>query len=115
MALKATGGAVLLESIAGDGVAVSLGRAACAFPSDADFTPAASIYAKRQLDITGTLTAGRNLILPLVDGAEFVIINGTGQAVTVKGATGSGIAVATAKTAIVRCNGTNYYRVTADV
>lgn len=70
----------------------------------------------RHLELTGLLTASINLILPLYAGAEYVIFNNTTGAftLTVKGASGTGIAVGQGKTAILRSNGTNYLRVTAD-
>lgn len=96
--------------------APSFGRLALAM-SDANTTLTNVQYNNRHLTFTGTLTAGRNIVVPLTDGAEWVIYNNTtgGFAVTVIGATGTGIAVAATKTAIVRCDGTNILRVTADV
>lgn len=71
----------------------------------------------RQMEFTGTLTGSINVVAPLFDGAEWTVINSTSGAftLTVKGATGTGIAVGQGKTAILRGNGTNIYRVTADV
>lgn len=65
------------------------------------------------LHFTGTLGAGRNIIVPNNKKA-YIIWNGTTQTLTVKTAAGTGIAVATNKHAIVRCDGTNVVRVTAD-
>jgi hypothetical protein len=66
--------------------------------------------------ITGTYTAGRNVILPTVKGLQFTVANLQlgAFAATFKTAAGTGIAVAQNKTAIIRCDGTNYVRVTAD-
>jgi hypothetical protein len=65
---------------------------------------------------TGTYTAGRNVILPTVKGLQFTVFNNQGGAfaATFKTASGTGVAVAQTKTAIIRCDGTNYVRVTAD-
>lgn len=58
--------------------------------------------------------AGANIIVPLTAGKMFVLNNVSGQAITVIGATGTGITVASTKTAIVMSDGTNVIRITAD-
>lgn len=65
---------------------------------------------------TGTYTAGRNVILPTVNGLLFVVFNNQAGAfaATFKTSAGTGIAVAQTKKAIIYCDGTNYVRVTAD-
>ena len=45
---------------------------------------------------------------------RYTLINGSGEAVTVKTAAGTGIAIANAKSAIVLCDGTNVIRLTLD-
>jgi hypothetical protein len=67
------------------------------------------------LSFTGTLTAGRNVVCP-VNKKGYIIANNTtgGFAITVKTSAGTGIAVAATKHAILRCDGTNVVRVTAD-
>jgi hypothetical protein len=62
---------------------------------------------------SGPLTAGRNVVVPL-NKKQYTIVNTTGQTLTVKTAAGTGIAVATAKAAIVACDGTNVIRITPD-
>lgn len=91
------------------------GRVAVAM-ADANQTLSQAQYSHRTIESTGALTAGRNVILPAIDGAEWVCVNSTtgGFAVTFKTG-GTGIAVAAGKTAILRCDGTNILRVTADV
>lgn len=64
---------------------------------------------------TGALTGTRNLVVPLVVRTWTVINNCTGGSIQVIGATGTGITIATVKTAIVACDGTNVIRITADV
>lgn len=64
---------------------------------------------------TGTLTAVRNLVVPLVRRRWTVRNNCTGFGVQVIGATGTGVTIAVGKVAIVECDGTNVLRVTADV
>jgi len=58
--------------------------------------------------------ADANIIVPLTAGKMFTVINTSGQAITVKGATGTGIAIASTKTAIVMSDGTNVVRITTD-
>lgn len=109
------GGAVKAATVTGNGVALGLGRVSVAM-SDANYTALAAQFQCRHIELTGALTAGRNYVVPLTDGAEWVVFNNTtgGFAVTIIGATGTGIAIAAGKTAIVRCDGTNVLRVTAD-
>ena len=66
------------------------------------------------LTFTGTLTATRNITVPLVGKKQWTVYNGTGQSLQFIGASGTGITVATLKHAIVRSNGTNIVRVMAD-
>jgi len=67
-----------------------------------------------RLNLTGTPASAFNLIIPLVAGSAsaafekpYIINNTTGQTITVKHATGTGIAVPTGKTMWVYANGTN--------
>lgn len=108
-----TGGAIAAESLQGNGVAVDWGRAALSM-TDANYAVPAASYAKKILELSGTLTAGRDVILPLTAGASFIVNNKTGQTLTFKGATGTGVAVATTKVATLYCDGTNYVRATPD-
>lgn len=68
------------------------------------------------LEFTGTLTAQRNIVLPL-DAKQYTVFNNTtgGFGLQFIGATGTGIVVAAGKRAIVYADGTNVVRVTADV
>lgn len=68
------------------------------------------------MELTGALTALRDLVVPLVPRAWTVFANTSGGfGVRVIGASGTGITVADGKRAIVECDGTNVVRVTADV
>lgn len=60
------------------------------------------------INLTGTLTAARNVIVP-TNKKLYVVNNGTtgGFAVTLKTSAGTGIAVAAGASAFLRCNGTN--------
>jgi hypothetical protein len=63
---------------------------------------------------TGALTGTRNLVVPLLRRRWTVRNTCTGGSVQVIGASGTGITIATVKTAIVECDGTNVLRLTAD-
>lgn len=85
--------------------------------TDANITPTSAQLQAEILEITtGTYTAGRNVVLPVVSGMLFVVFNNQGGAfaATFIGATGTGVAVAQGKRAIIYCDGTNWVRVTAD-
>ncbi len=66
------------------------------------------------IETTGALTAQRDLVVPAV-AARYTIRNRcTGNGVNVRTAGGAGVVVAATKTAIVECDGTDCFRVTAD-
>ena len=82
--------------------------------SDANTTLTQAEAANATLTFTGTLTATRDVVVPLVGKKQWTVYNGTGQSLRFIGASGTGITVATLKHAIVRSDGTNIVRVTAD-
>ncbi len=82
--------------------------------SDANATLTQPEAANSTLTFTGSLTATRNITIPLVGKKQWTVYNGTGQSLQFIGPTGTGITVATLKHAIVRSDGTNIVRVTAD-
>ena len=85
-----------------------------AFPSDANYTLTAAEADNEVLSVTaGVITATRDWIVPLIP-RKWTVINKTAQSVRIIGATGTGITIATGKTAIVMADGTNIVRVTAD-
>jgi len=59
-----------------------------------------------RLNLTGTATAGYNLIVPAIE-KTYIVNNGTDGTITIKNATGTGIAVPTGKTLWVFNDGTN--------
>lgn len=68
------------------------------------------------LELTGALTALRDVVVPTVARAYTIFANNTGGfGVQVKTSAGTGVTVADGKRAIVECDGTNVVRVTADV
>lgn len=93
--------------------------------SDADYTllttGAPAEYENMCIEITDTsspqvVTASspvRAIIAPTTK-KLYVFINSTAQSLQLKTSAGTGIIVATQKTAILRCDGTNIVRVTAD-
>lgn len=83
--------------------------------SDANTTLTQAEAANAVMTFTGTLTATRDIVVPLVGKRQWTVYNGTGQSLRFIGASGTGITVATVKHAIVRSDGTNIVRVTADV
>lgn len=82
--------------------------------SDANTTLTQPEAANAMLTFTGTLTAPRDVVVPLVGKRQWTVYNGTGQSLRFIGASGTGITVATVKHAIVRSDGANIVRVTAD-
>lgn len=82
--------------------------------TDANATLTQAEAANAVLTFTGTLTATRNITVPLVGKRMWTVYNGTGQSLQFIGPTGTGITVATLKHATVRSDGTNIVRVTAD-
>lgn len=68
------------------------------------------------MELTGALTALRDVIVPLAPFQWTVFANTTGGfGIRVIGATGTGITIADGKRAIVESDGTNVVRVTADI
>lgn len=66
------------------------------------------------IELTGSNTAQRDVIVPLVPRAYDVICSTTTNGIRVIGASGTGIAIAVGKAARVFCDGTNVRRITAD-
>src|SRR5216684_8785870 len=65
------------------------------------------------LKLTGTPGAGFNIVVPLTNPKLYIVRNTTGQTATIKGATGATVGVATNKTQIVQCDGTDVVAITA--
>jgi hypothetical protein len=64
------------------------------------------------LNLIGTNSAPRNLIAPSVE-KTYVVKNATGQTVTIKTSSGTGVAVSNGTTRIVWCDGTEFYTAAA--
>jgi len=80
----------------------------------ADWTLTA-IEAKKRFLIVTNASGAVNAIIPAAQNfKEFVVLNTSGQALTVKAPTGTGIVIASTKRAIVYFDGTNVVRETAD-
>lgn len=82
--------------------------------SDAAYTLTQAEAAPSVLTFTGTLTATRNITVPLVGKRQWTVYNGTGQSLQFIGATGTGVTVASGRRAVVYSDGTNVVRVTPD-
>jgi len=59
-----------------------------------------------RLNLTGTATAGYNLIVPAIE-KQYIVNNGTDGTITVKNSTGTGVAIPTGKSMLVFNDGTN--------
>jgi hypothetical protein len=83
--------------------------------TDANTTLTAAQARNRILRFTGTLTAQRNIVVPLAE-QEWIVNNATtgGFGLQFIGATGTGVVVAAARHAIVYSDGTNVVRATPD-
>ena len=80
--------------------------------TDADYTVQGSEYPFGFLRVTGTLTAARNFILPLIlSGRGWMVANATtgGFALTVKGTSGTGVTIANGSQRFVSTDNTNFY------
>lgn len=84
--------------------------------TDANTTLTAAQARCKILEFTGTLTAQRNIVLPL-GAQEWTVYNNTtgGFGLQFIGATGTGIVVAATKRAMIYADGTNIVRSGADV
>jgi hypothetical protein len=93
------------------------GRLSKSVAGSANVTLSQAEYENETLELTGVITGNIQVIVPLIDGRRWTISNDTSGAftVTIIGASGTGIVVATGKTAIVRSDGTQIRRVTPDV
>jgi hypothetical protein len=79
--------------------------------TDADHTlaiPNETCYL--QVIVTGSLTANRNVLAPLVAGFSYIVINNTagGFAINFGGVTGAKVSIPAGQSAVVSCDGTNY-------
>ena len=83
--------------------------------TDANYTLTSPESRPNILEFTGTLTAARNVVVPLAP-QQWTVFNNTtgGFGLQFIGATGTGITVAATKRAIIYSDGTNVVRVTAD-
>ena len=113
-----TGNLLLGGAFMGNASAPQLKRRAISMSIDGNLTLGSSQYDGVVLDMSSSvsLSTTRDIVLPLTDNAYWSVSNQTtgGQSLRFIGASGTGITVATTKTAIIRSNGTNIIRVTTD-
>ena len=85
---------------------------------DADYTAVQSDYQGTIMEFTSSLslTATRNIFVPITSGYKWTVFNGTtgAQSLQFIGTGGTGITVANGKRAILYADGTNIQRVTPD-
>lgn len=79
-----------------------------------DWTLSAAENKYPVLQVGGTADGSCNVIVSTANRIFVAINSGTGQNIVVKTAGGTGPTVATAKSALLWCNGTNVVRITAD-
>jgi hypothetical protein len=85
--------------------------------TDANYTLSTSTVPQewqyRVIKLTGALTANRNIVVP-TNKKEYTLVNATsgGYSITLKTSGGTGIAVSSGVTSILRCDGTNVVAVT---
>lgn len=96
------------------------GRAALTFSSDANKTLTAAEAENAFLDFvnSGTsISVTRDVIVPLTGARAWRVRNNSagGQSIRIIGASGTGITIATAKTAMVQSDATNIIRLVADI
>ena len=84
--------------------------------TDANTTLSSQEARNQILQFAGTLTAARNIVVPL-EAQQWTVFNGTtgGFGLQFIGASGTGITVAAGKRATIYADGTNVVRATADI
>lgn len=107
------------QSFSGLTTALNFGVANISMTSDANITPTTAQTQNGTLNVTSTLslTATRQVVLPLVAGAQYDCVNNTtgGQALLFIGASGTGVTVTNGcRAAIVCVDGANWTRITED-
>jgi hypothetical protein len=107
-----------LMSTSGVVQAVVSGRISRQLTADANYTALQVDFQANIMEFTSSLslTATRNIVLPILSGFQWTVFNGTtgAQSLQFIGATGTGITVGNGKRAILYADGTNIQRVTSD-
>jgi hypothetical protein len=80
-------------------------------------TPDPSLLGVTTILVTGTLTSNATVVLPLSAGSRWIIANNTTGSftLTVKGATGAGVAITQASALMVFTDGTAYFAASANI
>lgn len=80
-------------------------------------TPDPSVLGVTTLIVTGALTSNATLVLPLMAGVRWIVVNTTTGAftLTVQGSSGTGVSVTSGSPIAVFTDGTNYYGVSANL
>lgn len=105
----------LSGSIGATGVAI-LGSASVA-NLDAPYTLSVAEYTNNYINVTGTLTAQRNIIAPLTVGSSYIVKNSTtgGYSIQFKGATGTGVLILPGAIVSVISDGTNFNTISGTI
>lgn len=102
-----------IRAVAGN--TINWGRIQVACGGGGTITLTSGQMNQRHIELTGAPAAGFTIVVPANSAAEWLFENQTGQAALVKTSGGTGITIAAARAALLRCNGVNVYRMTADV
>jgi len=78
--------------------------------ADATYTLSVAEYTNNYINVTGTLTAQRDVVAPLTAGVSYIVNNNTsgGQDIQFIGPSGTGVVIANGTRAMVVTDGTNY-------
>jgi hypothetical protein len=84
---------------------------------DSSVTLTAGEYENGIMEFTGVLTGSINVVVPLTAGLQWIVFNNTTGAytITVKGSTGTGVAVTQTKKVILYTNGSEVYAASSEV
>jgi hypothetical protein len=108
---------LLSGSVGVAGSVYILGNASPVIPSDANYTLTTAEYPNLFIKVTSgvSLTATRNIVLPLNAGQLYIIDNATsgGQSIQAIGATGTGATILNGSQKMIYCDGVNYQVVSA--
>lgn len=86
------------------------GFLAITLTNNADYTISGAQWLNKSFRfLGGGITANSNIILPLVKGWAYDVINASGYDLTLKSSTGTGVTITNGSSSRIVCNGTNWY------
>jgi hypothetical protein len=109
--ISASGGFNLAGALKGLLALFKVGHLSKSVAGNSDVTLSNTEYVNPYQEFTGALTGNIGVIEPLTDGAMIEVFNNTSGAftLTVKGASGTGVAVPQGKRQLLGCDGTNWF------